>query len=91
MSYEILKDEEKKIAEAMLRYVIAFVKSGKEVVSREEFAKILGVDIDKAKNILRKLWRYGFVRKTRRSRRYKLSLAAKLLIEALLRLEQEKR
>lgn len=66
----------------VMKYLKVFSGSNKPSLSVEEFAKQVGIDIEKSKKILRKLWKEGFIKKTR-SKRYKLSLAAILLLKLL--------
>lgn len=54
----------------------------------EDLAKLWNVDRDRAKTILRKLRREGFVRRTRGGR-YKLSFAGRILIAIYRRARRE--
>jgi DNA-binding IclR family transcriptional regulator len=63
----------------LLRYAEVFEEDDKASYSIDELSKRWNVDLDKARGILRKMRREGFVRRTRCGR-YKLTLSAKILI-----------
>jgi len=71
----------------LLRYAEALEGDEKFSLTLDELSKKWNVNMDKAKGILRKLRREGFVRRTK-SGRYKLTLAAKLLIRIYKRVKR---
>uniref|UniRef100_A0A7J2T8F8 Transcription regulator TrmB N-terminal domain-containing protein n=1 Tax=Ignisphaera aggregans TaxID=334771 RepID=A0A7J2T8F8_9CREN len=71
----------------LLKYLEVLEGDEKTSHTLDELSKRWGVDADRARGILRKLRREGFVRRTR-SGRYKLTLAAKVLIRIYKRVKR---
>ncbi len=71
-------EAEKKIR-ALLPLISKIVGCGSSSLTLEDLAKVLGVDKDRARKIVRKLRREGLLRRTRRGR-YRPTAAAIVLV-----------
>ena len=86
----LLSKDQQKIMEKFLElmnYVQVLETDEDKSYSLEELSKIWGIDKDKIRSIIRKLRREGFIRRTR-SGRFKLTLAAKILIMTYRRIKR---
>lgn len=73
--------------EALILYTEALDTTPKTSFTLEELAKLWGVDINKAKTIVRKLRREGFLKRTK-SGRYKPTLAGQVLVKLYKRVKK---
>jgi len=65
-----------------LKYIKILKSRDKESLTLNDIAKIMNIDVNEAKRIIRKLKREGFIRRTK-SGRYKLTLASKIILELI--------
>jgi len=70
-----------------MKYVQPLEENEIELYSADDLAKVWGIEKERVRSILRKLRREGFVRRTK-SGKYKLTLAAKVLIRIYKRVKR---
>lgn len=73
--------------EALIVYAEMLDTTSKTSFSVEELAKLWNTDVDRAKSIVRKLRREGFLRRTKRGR-YRLTLAGRILVKLYKRIKR---
>ncbi|MDK6029306.1 hypothetical protein QPL79_08020 [Ignisphaera sp. 4213-co] len=70
-----------------MKYVQPLEENEVELYSADDLAKVWGIEKERVRSILRKLRREGFIRRTK-SGKYKLTLAAKVLIRIYKRVKR---
>lgn len=73
--------------EALIAYTEVLDTVSKASFSLEELAELWNIDVSRAKSIVKKLRREGFLKRTRRGR-YKLTLVGQVLVKLYKRIRR---